>query len=63
MSSKQILFLSIFTFLTVLAWIIFDVYHTITASTISPIQQDLIRPLDPKFDNQLILELKKGDQP
>lgn len=62
MSNRQILFLSIFTFLTVLAWIIFDVYHAVTSSTISPIQQELIIPLNPKFDIQVVLELKRGDQ-
>ena len=62
MSSKQTLFLSIFTFLTVLAWISFDVYHAATTSTITPIQQELIEPLEPKFDTQVILELKKGSE-
>ncbi len=62
MSSKQILFLSIFTFLTVLAWIGFDVYHAITTSTISPIQQELIKPLDPKFDTATISKLKEESQ-
>jgi len=60
MSDKQTLFLSIFTFLTVLAWIAFDVYHAVVSSTISPIQQQLIKPIDPKFDTQVILDLKNG---
>lgn len=60
MSSRQTLFLSIFTFLTVLAWIAFDVYHAATTSTITPVQQELIKPLEPKFDREVILELKKG---
>jgi len=58
MSNKEILFLSIFTFLTVVAWIAFDVYHSATASTITPIQQELIRPLTPSFDTEVILKLK-----
>ncbi|MCL5095909.1 MAG: hypothetical protein M1575_04285 [Patescibacteria group bacterium] len=62
MSSKQILFLSIFTFLTVLAWIGFDVYHAVTTSTISPIQRELIKPLDPKFDTAIISKLKEESQ-
>lgn len=60
MSNKQTLLLSIFTFLTVLAWIAFDVYHAVTTSTITPVQQELIKPLTPRFDTQVILELKKG---
>lgn len=62
MSSKQALFLSIFTFLTVLAWIAFDVYHAAVSSTITPVQQELIKPLAPKFDTQVVQELKSGGQ-
>ena len=60
MTNRQILFLSLLTFLTVLAWIGFDVYHVVTTSTIKAIDQEMIRPLDPKFDTNTILELKKG---
>lgn len=60
MSSKEILFLSIFTFLTVLAWIAFDIYHAATTPTVTPIQQELIKPLNPKFDTEVILRLKGG---
>ncbi len=60
MSNNQTLFLSIFTFLTVLAWIAFDVYHAGTVSTITPVQQELIKPLEPRFDMTVISELKKG---
>lgn len=59
MSSKQILFLSILTFVTVLAWIAFDLYHAVTTSTISPVQENQIKPLESKFDTQVILDLKK----
>lgn len=60
MTNRQILFLSLLTFLTVLAWIGFDVYHVVTTSTIKTIDQEMIRVLDPKFDTNTILELKKG---
>lgn len=59
MSSKQTLFLSIFTFLTVLAWIAFDVYHATTTSTITPVQEKLITPLTPEFDTVTIKALKE----
>lgn len=60
MSNRQTLFLSIFTFITVLAWIAFDIYHAAVASTITPVQQELIKPLEPTFDTQVVLELKRG---
>lgn len=59
MTNRQILFLSLLTFLTVLAWIGFDVYHVLTTSTVKAIDQEMIRVLEPKFDTNTILELKK----
>lgn len=59
MSSKDLLILSILTFITVIAWIIFDVYHAATTSTITPFQKELIEPLKPTFDQEIILRLEK----
>ena len=59
MSSKDLLILSIFTFITVVAWIVFDVHHAATTSTITPLQKELIEPLEPTFDQEIILKLKK----
>ena len=58
MSNKQILYLSIFTFLTVIAWIVFDIYHATTTSTVTPVQEKLIVPLTPTFDMEVISKLK-----
>lgn len=58
MSSKDWLFLSILTFLTVMAWIVADTYHAATTSTLTPVQKNLIEPLKPTFDQELILKLK-----
>lgn len=63
MTNRQILFLSLLTFLTVLAWIGFDVYHIMTTSTVKAIDQEMIRVLEPKFDTNTILELKKEQNP
>lgn len=63
MSNRQILFVSFLTFMTVLAWIGFDVYHVLTTSTVKTIDQEMIRVLEPRFDTQVILELKKGQNP
>ena len=59
MSSKDLLILSILTFITVLAWIIFDVYHAATTSTVTPLQKELTKPLKPTFDQEIILKLRK----
>lgn len=59
MSSKDLLIISIFTFITVVAWIVFDVHHATTTSTITPLQEELIKPLESTFDQEIILKLKK----
>lgn len=53
------LILSLFSLITVVAWIVFDVYHAATTSRISQIQQELMTPLNPTFDTSVIEELKK----
>lgn len=62
MSNKDLLILSILTFITVLAWIAFDVYHAATTSTITPLQKELIEPLSPSFDQEVILKIKGREE-
>jgi len=59
MSNKDLFILSILTFITVVAWIVFDVYHVANTSTITPLQKELIEPLKPSFDQETILRLKE----
>jgi hypothetical protein len=59
---KDILFLSILTFITVIAWIAFDIYHAATTSTTEPPLLHLIEPITPTLDTDLISELKIKSQ-
>lgn len=61
-ASKDLLYISIFSLITVLAWIIFDVYHAAVTSTITEVQQKLILPLNPKFDETTLknIELRRA---
>ena len=59
MSNKDLLILSILTFITVVVWILSDVYHAATTSTITPLEKKLIEPLKPSFDQEVILKLKR----
>lgn len=61
MSSKDWLILSILTFLTVATWAIYDIYHTVVTSTITPVQKELIKPLDADFDTETLLLLKQKE--
>lgn len=54
MHSKDMLIISIFTLITVMAWIAFDVYHAAVTSTITQVQERLITPLDPKLDTSVL---------
>lgn len=59
--SRELFYFSIITFLIVLTWIAFDVYHATTQSTISEVQQQLTLPLTPQFDHETILKvLERG---
>jgi len=59
MSYKDWLALSIFTLLIVFTWITFDVYHAMTTSTVASVEEELIEPLDPEFDHQVIIEMEE----
>jgi hypothetical protein len=56
---KNILYLSIFTFIVILSWIAFGVYHNHTTTTISNDAQILITPIEPNFDNATIDRIRQ----
>lgn len=58
MSSKDWLVMSILTFLTVAVWTVYDIYHAAVTSTVTPIQQELIKPLTSYFDRETLFMLK-----
>lgn len=58
MQNKDLLTVSIFTLITVISWIVFNVYHAAVTSTISEVQQQLITPLDPTLDTATIQNVR-----
>lgn len=50
MTQKEWLIAVILTFITILAWVIFDIVHTRSAVEIPPKWQEVIEPIDPNFD-------------
>lgn len=50
MTKKQWLIAAVLTFLTVCAWVIFDILHARAQVEISPKLQEVIEPLNPDFD-------------
>lgn len=57
MTKKQWLIAAILTFITICAWVVFDILHARSSVEISPKLQEVIEPLDPNFD---ISGLQKG---
>lgn len=57
MTQKDWLLLSIFTFVIVVVWIVLDVYHVYTTSTISSIDKKLMETVAPEFDHETIIKL------
>ncbi len=59
MKNREILFLIISTFIIVIAWIGFNIFHNIKTSTIPQNLTIQILPINPNFDTKTIEELKK----
>lgn len=55
---KSLLYIAIFTTVTVLSWIVLSVYHNYTTSTITQGTSIIITPIDPEFDQETIQKIK-----
>lgn len=54
MTKKGWLIATILTFITICAWVIFDVLHVRAQVSISPKVQEIIEPISPDFDTSSI---------
>ena len=50
MTKKEFLIIAIATFITIVAWVVFDILHTRAAVEISAETQQIIEPIDPNFN-------------
>lgn len=57
MTSKQFLIIIIATLITVLIWFAVDIYRSRSQVKVSPEVQQLLEPVNPNFDQNLINEL------
>jgi len=48
------------TLITVLTWIAFEVYRTMTETTISKVTQEQMAPLNPQIKKEIIEKLKEN---
>ncbi len=57
-AQKDILYLSISSFVLVVLWIGFNLYHNYVTTTIAPDLQLEIAPIEPSFNTEIINNLK-----
>ena len=62
MNRRELALLSIITFLTVIAWIVFGIYHARSTSIVSKTQKLQVVPLTPVFDDDIIRQLKGREE-
>lgn len=62
MNRKEIAILAVIIFLTVVAWIVFDIYHARTFSTISSKELRQVVPLTPAFDGDILRKLSTREE-
>ena len=62
MNRREVFMIAIITFFTVIAWIVFGVFHARTTSTISQKEKQEVVPLTPTFDNDIIRQLQAREE-
>lgn len=62
MNRKDIAILAIIVFFTVVAWIVFGIYHAKNTSTVSQKELRQVVPLTPTFDNDIIKKLRSREE-
>ena len=57
-NDRDILLVSVFTFLTILSWILFELIKTVKTTTITANIEQVITPLSPKVETQIFTVLQ-----
>lgn len=62
MKQKDIIILLVPAAIVILIWVIFSIYHSSVSSTITPILNNQISPINPSFDVNIISKLKQREK-
>lgn len=57
MTKKEWLIAAILTFITICAWVIFDIIHTRSSVEIPKDVQEVLEPINPNFDTKILEQL------
>ena len=58
-NDRDILLVSVFTFLTILSWILFELIKTVKTTTVTASVQQVIIPMSPNIDTNIFTVLKE----
>ena len=61
--SQDMLIISIFTLITVIVWIVFEVHHAAVISHITDVQQKLMTPLNPQINPRVLEQIRSRKLP
>lgn len=54
MTNKGFLYIVIATFATIMIWVVVDIIHSQAQIQIAPEVKELLEPIDPNFDTEII---------
>lgn len=57
MTQREWLVLAVFTFLSISSWITYEVYHSLTTSSIQVVDELLLQQLNPEIDKDIVIKL------
>ena len=58
-SDRDILLVSVFTFITVITWVYFELVKTVTTSTVSKVTEQMLVPLPKSIDRDTLTLLEE----
>ncbi|MBI5619956.1 hypothetical protein HY950_03270 [Candidatus Gottesmanbacteria bacterium] len=58
-ADRDVLLLSLFTFLTVTLWIFFELAKTVKTTTVSSVVRQIITPFSPKIDTDILTSIER----
>ncbi len=61
-SDRDLLLISVFTFFTVTLWVFFEILKTVKTTTVSSATAQIVIPLSPKIDENVITTLQSKKQ-
>ncbi|MBI4009331.1 hypothetical protein HY357_03790 [Candidatus Roizmanbacteria bacterium] len=63
MTKKSWLIAAILTFITFCAWVVFDILHTRSKVEIPEKTQEIIEPISPDFNTQVLDQISNAEEP